>query len=139
MPLYRLMYVSRAAESLSYQELEKLLESARRHNGRQKVTGLLILKDGHFFQILEGEKKAVLETLGRIVQDERNSHMKVLSESDVAERIFSSWAMAFRDGDLQSCEGHEDLCRLIEDSLAGVAEERETERVLRGIASRLSS
>jgi hypothetical protein len=59
------------------------------------VTGLLIYSDLHFFQILEGEKKVVLELFSKISNDKRHSDIQILSENNVDVRSFPTWEMAY--------------------------------------------
>jgi hypothetical protein len=98
--IFRLVYVSQASDSICYSDIQKILESAQRHNQNNNLTGLLIYKDHHFIQILEGVETRVMETVSRIIQDRRNHHFRVLVESLSNKRIFERWAMAFHDGDI---------------------------------------
>lgn len=98
--IFQLVYISRANENLCYSDLERILESARTHNRRNDITGLLVFKDEYFLQILEGEQSRVKETFDRIVLDRRSSQARVLSESFSETRIFNRWPMAFHDADI---------------------------------------
>jgi hypothetical protein len=104
--IFQLIYVSQASDSICYSDIQKILESAQRHNHQNEVTGLLLFKEHHFIQILEGHQESVLETLARIVKDRRNSHVRVLVESWNTKRTFERWAMAFHDGDIDQNTAH---------------------------------
>ena len=54
------------------------------------------------FQILEGEKKVVLDLFDVIKKDKRHSNVFVLGEDKKSERIFSDWHMAFHKFDNRS-------------------------------------
>ena len=92
--------MSRADDKICYSDIQNMLESAQRHNLKNGITGLLMYKENHFIQILEGSESAVLETMARIIQDRRNHHLRVMVESRSNQRIFENWAMAFHDGDI---------------------------------------
>ncbi len=100
--------MSKAAEDISYTDIEEILKISRRNNDRDDVTGLLIFHDGYFLQLLEGAEKEVRNTLHKIIDDDRNYSVKVLTETQSGERLFEDWSMAFFDGDI-SCEITPDL------------------------------
>lgn len=98
--IFRLVYISQAANYICYSDIQKIIETAQEHNEMNGLTGALIFKDQHFIQILEGEEHVVFETLGRIIQDRRGHHLRVLVESHSNQRIFDRWPLAFYDGDI---------------------------------------
>ncbi len=92
---FRLIYSSEAAPGLAAAELEEMLAESRVRNQAHGITGVLVFVDGAFLQILEGEKKDVLELMERIERDPRHRGVKVFYEQDVDERAFASWSMAY--------------------------------------------
>jgi hypothetical protein len=98
--IFQLVYVSRAYENLCYSDIERILESSRTNNRKSDLTGLLVYKDEHFLQILEGEQSKVMETFSRIIKDKRGFQARVLTESYADSRIFNRWPMAFHDADI---------------------------------------
>jgi hypothetical protein len=102
--MFRLVYVSSAAEPFSQNELLELLTKARAKNQRLDVTGMLLYKDGNFMQVLEGEETVVRELFACIERDPRHVGTIVLLEEIVPEqdgnspeRIFPDWSMGFRN------------------------------------------
>ena len=91
--LSRLIYASRAAESLQQPDIEQILESSRRNNGRVGVTGLLVFSAREFLQCLEGSREAVNQTYARILGDPRHAEVQVLDYREVAQRLFPDWGM----------------------------------------------
>lgn len=91
--LSRLIYASRAAESLQQPDIEQILESSRRNNGRVGVTGLLVFSAREFLQCLEGSREAVNQTYSRILGDPRHAEVQVLDYSEVSRRLFPDWGM----------------------------------------------
>ncbi len=100
--VFHLIYISKANQNLSYSDIQNILTASKKNNARDGITGLLILRDDYFVQLLEGSEAAVKKILGTIIMDERNSSLKVLLETTSDERLFDGWEMAFVDGDLSN-------------------------------------
>ncbi len=92
-----LVYVSSATRDFSVAELSAMLATFRENNARHGITGLLLYKDGHFMQVLEGEAEPLAELFRRIARDPRHKGVITLLEQEVAERSFGEWSMAFPD------------------------------------------
>lgn len=120
--IFRLLYVSKAVEEISYSDLKNILVTAQARNQKEQITGILIFRDGLFLQLLEGEKETVKKILGRIIQDPRHTHLKVLSESFAPKRIFKNWPMAYLDGDIEY-EGQDQLQNVFSDAFLSQIEE----------------
>jgi hypothetical protein len=90
------IYVSSAHRLLDEEEILEILTRSRRKNERLGITGLLLYRDGNFLQILEGPAAAVEELLDKIERDSRHRGMILLSRSNIEERQFSDWHMAYR-------------------------------------------
>ena len=97
--LYRLVYLSRndiqASADTLMSEVDAILATSRTNNDRVGVTGALMFNAGCFAQVLEGPHTAVQATFERIQCDERHAAVRIMLFDLVAERAFSSWAMAF--------------------------------------------
>jgi hypothetical protein len=93
--LVRLLYASRAAESVNAEALAAILKTAREHNPRTGVTGVLChcATSKIFMQVLEGGRGAVSALYNRIAQDPRHREVALLSYEEIGERSFSGWAM----------------------------------------------
>lgn len=92
---YQLIYSSEATIPMQSDDLEALLEHARRKNASQGISGALIYSDGAFLQILEGERPTVAALMARIREDVRHEAVTVLREGDVPAATFSGWKMAY--------------------------------------------
>jgi hypothetical protein len=114
--LFQLVYVSTAKADISYTDIRNILDSSRKNNALDDVTGLLIFRDGFFLQLLEGQETAVKNILGKILLDTRNEKVRVLVQEDAPSRLFHDWNMAFVDGDLSTNET-QDLLDLFEIAL----------------------
>ena len=92
---FQLIYSSWAKPDLDMADLALMLAESRVRNRARGITGVLILVDGVFFQILEGEKDNVLALMETIKRDPRHSGVKVYHEGETDERAFASWSMAY--------------------------------------------
>ena len=93
--LVRLMYASRAADSVDAEALSTILRKSKENNPRIGVTGVLCFcfNAGIFLQVLEGGRNAVSMLYNRISQDPRHREVVLLSYEEIGERSFSSWSM----------------------------------------------
>lgn len=115
--IFHLVYISEAVADISYTDIRDILEVARKHNRQEDVTGLLIFRDGYFVQLIEGEESSVRKVLGRILLDDRNYSLRILSETTSNQRLFDKNPLAFYDGDISS-NSTEDLSSLFDVCMA---------------------
>ncbi|MEM1419379.1 MAG: BLUF domain-containing protein [Pseudomonadota bacterium] len=95
--LERLAYISAATREFSTQDLIEMGYEARRNNENLRVTGMLLLLEGEFFQVLEGPTAAVEEIFSRIGVDERNEWVTPLVRERPFRRVFRTWSMGVMD------------------------------------------
>lgn len=77
--------------------LRKLaVDSTSRNQGRE-ITGILLLSDESFLQVLEGPEDAVNELYGKIIHDELHSNVTLLSYEQIANKSFDGWSMRVLD------------------------------------------
>jgi hypothetical protein len=91
--LVRLLYASRAAEAVTQELVEAILQSSRKHNPALGITGVLCYGGDVYMQVLEGGRAAVNELYNKIVRDERHRDIALLHYQEVAERKFAGWTM----------------------------------------------
>jgi hypothetical protein len=91
--LVRLMYASRAAETLRPETLNAILKKSTLHNPVIGVTGVLCFSGEIFLQVLEGGRSQVSKLYNRIAQDPRHTEVVLLSYDEIDERSFAGWAM----------------------------------------------
>lgn len=97
--LYHLGYVSTATNPFSSTHLIELLENARRVNGERNVTGLLLYREGSFYQVLEGNEADVKRTFADIEGDPRHHTVQILFDGATETREFPDWQMGFMNLD----------------------------------------
>ena len=91
--LVRLMYASRAAETVRPETLNTILKQSTSHNPGVGVTGVLCFSGDIFLQVLEGGRSQVSKLYNRIGQDTRHTDVVLLSYEEIEERSFAGWAM----------------------------------------------
>lgn len=97
MPLYHLIYESRATQPFSDLDLLALLRHSRGNNAQRGLTGMLLYSpEGRFLQVLEGKKAEVEALYQHISQDARHTACVVLLAGPLTARRFAEWRMGFR-------------------------------------------
>jgi hypothetical protein len=98
MNLVRLIYTSTQSDSFESNDIEDILVTARNHNDRNAITGVLTFNQKYFLQCLEGSSSKVNKTYQRILSDTRHTAPALLSFQEVKYRCFSQWNMAYVPG-----------------------------------------
>ena len=91
--LVRLMYASRATETVRPDTLSAILKKSTQNNPGIGVTGVLCFSDRIYLQVLEGGRSQVSELYQHIARDPRHRDVTLLSYEEVDERAFSGWSM----------------------------------------------
>ena len=92
--IHNIVYCSRAVNDMDKDALEKIIDTAKHHNPRFGITGLLVFGSGIFFQWLEGPKDNVSSLFKIISADPRHSNVVLLTKEDeIHERLFPNWDM----------------------------------------------
>jgi len=94
---YTIIYISRATQKMSEDDLVDLLNVSRKNNILNDVTGMLLYRNGEFMQALEGEKSKIEALYDKISKDSRHDQIVVLSRKNIVERVFSNWSMGFEN------------------------------------------
>lgn len=91
--LVRLLYASRANDSVDQTALTEILSKSRANNPGQGITGVLCFSGGTFLQVLEGGRMPVNRLYSHIVSDNRHRDVVLLSYEEIQERRFANWSM----------------------------------------------
>jgi hypothetical protein len=92
--LHNLIYCSLARPNMDPAEIQNIIATAKHHNPRYGITGLLVYGSGIFFQWLEGPKDNVTSLMKIIDEDPRHLNVVILSEEDeIRDRLFPDWDM----------------------------------------------
>ncbi|MFC7376943.1 BLUF domain-containing protein [Brevundimonas sp. GCM10030266] len=92
--LQRVAYCSHALRpELALQTLAEILAVSDRNNARDRLSGVLLISRGRFFQVLEGARQDLDRTLRRIEADPRHRDIRFVSRQDIQTRLFDQWGM----------------------------------------------
>ena len=97
--LFHLIYVSTAVLPMTDNALIELPRQSRARNERNRVTGLLLYKGGHFMGVLEGNKARVMKIFASTKRDARHKSIDVLRAEHIPHRDFPDWTMGFKTSD----------------------------------------
>lgn len=110
LPLYHVVYCSRAADGVDHADVERIVASSRLHNPARGITGVLVFGSGVFFQWLEGPRAEIEKLIGILRTDTRHYDIVFLSEGEeVRERLYPGWDMEEVAAD--------DILEVLEDAL----------------------
>lgn len=91
--LVRLLYASHAAQSLSTEMIDSILDACRTNNPSHGITGILCYSGDTFIQVLEGGRLEVSRMYNTIVRDQRHREVMLLNYEEISERRFCDWSM----------------------------------------------
>jgi len=93
--IYQTAYFSTASAGITDRDIARILGRAHIKNAQRGVTGMLLLMDMTFFQVLEGEKDVVEALLKRIEANPLHSGLIRVGSAEREERIFPDWSMGY--------------------------------------------
>lgn len=93
--VFQLAYFSAALPAITEDDVHDILRASSRNNRRNGLSGMLLLLDGTFFQVIEGDRDRIEETLLRIAADPRHTGIVRVVEREREERSFPDWTMGF--------------------------------------------
>ncbi|MEM7550470.1 MAG: BLUF domain-containing protein [Bacteroidota bacterium] len=95
--LSRIVYTSRKSDSCTNQEIEKILESCRKNNSKDHITGILLHSDDKFIQYLEGDPDTIKSLYDTIKGDERHYDVFLIFFEPIEKRLFPTWHMGYKN------------------------------------------
>jgi hypothetical protein len=120
--LYTFVYCSRAADGVDDAEVNRLIETAQRHNRTCGITGVLVFGSGVFFQWIEGPAAEVRKLMANLHGDPRHYDIVALDQNEEKrERLYPNWQMERVDAEdirdvledaLESAEGEHNIAAL---------------------------
>jgi hypothetical protein len=130
--LYTFVYCSRAADGVDDAEVNRLIDSAQRHNLTCGITGMLVFGSGIFFQWIEGPAAAVRRLMASLHGDPRHYDIVSLDQSEEKrERLYPNWQMERVSAD--------DIREVLQDALESAEDESNIaalKRILDHLATR---
>lgn len=95
MYLARIVYTSTVTEGFNVNDIETILETARKNNTKENITGMLCFNSQYFLQCLEGSRKRINKVYHKILNDERHKDIIMLDYKEISMREFSQWSMGY--------------------------------------------
>ncbi|WP_052503477.1 BLUF domain-containing protein [Lacinutrix sp. Hel_I_90] len=89
--LKAICYISTIKSKTSQEDLDNLSYFVSSKNNELDITGILIIQQGHFFQIMEGVQTKVETIFDKIKKDSRHSGLIKLLETKIDYRIFEDY------------------------------------------------
>ena len=91
---WAIVYVSKAARPVTPDDLQHILDGARRRNLEEGITGVLLYADGYFLQYLEGPKAGLHRVYTIIKTHPLHYGLIDLVREPIQTREFAEWSMA---------------------------------------------
>ncbi|MBC2844503.1 BLUF domain-containing protein [Winogradskyella flava] len=101
-------YISNFSDNLTKSVIDDLIEDVNISNNNNDITGLLIVRNKHFFQILEGENDKINNLYDKIKQDLRHKNLFKLLDARIEDRIFKD----YNSGKFDIFQRYQDLKKL---------------------------
>lgn len=92
--LHQLIYTSHC-KSITPDIIESILQSAHKNNKKADITGMLVLIDATFIQVLEGSEQSITDLFDVIQTDKRHRSVQLLSIQPISKRAFPNWTMGY--------------------------------------------
>jgi hypothetical protein len=88
---YAICYVSTVAKEVKDEEIETLLENSSKKNNNHDVRGVLLYSEGNFLQVMEGDKKYVLDLYGKIERDPRHHNIIQVLGKEIEQGAYDGY------------------------------------------------
>lgn len=90
-----LIYISRACQPLTFQEINELAASSSVANASKEITGFLCFQNNTFVQYIEGEARSIDELFSKISSDPRHKIINAIDIDADKNRKFPAWNMKY--------------------------------------------
>lgn len=93
--ILQILYISTLSVDVADIDFQQLLESSRRNNAINDITGVMCVAEMHFIQILEGPENKLIKLYSKILDDARHHDCILLGISHIHEKSFKDWSMGY--------------------------------------------
>jgi hypothetical protein len=107
--LSQIVYVSVRKPICTEGEIQKILASCKKNNGKVDITGVLLYSETQFIQYLEGAYNEIISLYDKIKLDDRHKNVSLIASAPIKARTFPSWQMGAKKFDTQSIEFKTDI------------------------------
>ena len=84
-------YVSTAKPELSQEEIDMILSQAVESNNALSICGFLLYSEGHFFQVIEGEKEQIIKLFSKVKKDPRHRDVISFVEKSISKPSYDHY------------------------------------------------
>jgi Sensors of blue-light using FAD len=88
----QVVYVSSAAGAMSAAERAALAAQARARSASARLTGLLLHHGEHYYAVIEGPRRRVLQRIEEIIAEQGQRGLRILREEAIRARRFANWS-----------------------------------------------
>ena len=127
--LHSILYKSKADSTFNNQDIEQMLQEAKKFNKNNEITGMILFYKSYFIQLIEGKKEVVEALYSRIKKDERHHDVETILSQPTNLTLWSDWSMAFYDFSEPS-EQSTQLRLLLESSFENANDKEKNSEVL---------
>ena len=84
--------MSSAAGAMSAAERAALAAQARARSASARLTGLLLHHGEHYYAVIEGPRRRVLQRIEEIIAEQGQRGLRILREEAIRARRFANWS-----------------------------------------------
>lgn len=84
-------YISNISLFITEEDIEKLSSDMYKKNKKYNITGILIIQNGHFFQIMEGKSDVIDTVFENIKKDTRHTGLIKLIDTAIDIKFFGDY------------------------------------------------
>ncbi len=104
-----LCYISNFDDNLKKYDIDDLIQFVNLKNKQEGITGVLLIRNKYFFQILEGEEAQIDRLYSKIKKDTRHQGLLKILDKKIEGRIFS----AYNSGQFKIIDRYSDAKKLV--------------------------
>jgi len=93
--MIRLIYSGSLVQHPKEDQVSEFLASARQHNQRKGICGVLVLMERDFLQVIEGPDDEVDGLFEQLLSETRRYSLILLSRQRIRQPIFGAWSLGF--------------------------------------------
>ncbi|PPK96232.1 FAD-dependent sensor of blue light [Nonlabens xylanidelens] len=102
-------YISIFADDINKSVINELIKKIASNNKKNNITGILIIRNKHFFQIIEGENHQIDKLYKTISNDKRHHNIIKLLENELLDRLFT----AYNSGEFEIFQKNKNFDKLL--------------------------
>lgn len=102
-------YISNFVDTLRKNDINDLIHFVNLNNKRDNISGVLLIRNKYFFQILEGEDQQIDTLYSKIKKDTRHQAIVKILDKKIEASIFN----AYNSGEFKIIDSYSDVKKLM--------------------------